>query len=233
MSLHSGHRQRVKNRFKREGLDNFENHQVLELLLFYCVPRQDTNPLAHRLLERFHTVDEVLEASPAELKKVEGVGDSIVQFFRLFRELDRYRAVENMKKARFLNTVEDCGRYIVPFFGKRRNEMVYMICLDAKCKLISCKMVGEGSINSAAVPIRRIVEMAMDEGASSVVLAHNHPTGFAVPSAEDRATTMRLARALSAVEITLADHFVVADGDAVSMLQSGLYDPRENDVYAF
>lgn len=233
MSLHDGHRQRMKARFQIEGLDNFEKHQVLELLLFYCVPRQDTNPIAHRLLERFGTVDNVLEASPAELKKVKGVGDNIVQFFRLFGELKRYRAVEKMKEEKFLNTIEDCGRYILPFFEDRRNEMVYMLCLDAKCKMISCKMVGEGSINSAGVPIRRIVEMAMDEGASTVVLAHNHPTGFAVPSAEDRTTTMRLGRALSAVEITLADHFIVADNDAVSMVQSGLYDPKDNDVYAY
>ena len=128
---------------------------------------------------------------------------------------------------------EKCGKFMVPFFNNKRNETVYLLCLDAKCKVISCKMVGEGSVNSAGVPVRRIVEMALDEGATSVVLAHNHPSGIAVPSDEDRVTTMRLARALSAVEITLVDHVVVADNDYVSMADSGWYNPEENDVYAF
>lgn len=232
MSLHDGHRRRMKDRFQKEGLDHFEKHQVLELLLFYCLPRQDTNPIAHRLLEKFGSVDAVMNATPAELKEVEGVGENVVQFLRLFTELQRYRSVEQVK-AVFLNTIDDCGEYILPFFSKRRNETVFLLCLDAKCKLLSCKMVGEGSVNSAGVPIRRIVETAMNEGASTVVLAHNHPSGYAVPSSEDIATTRRLARALSAVEIVLADHFVVADGECVSMVQSGMFDPRENDVYAY
>ncbi len=232
MSLHDGHRQRLKARFKNEGLDNFENHQTLELMLFYCVPRQDTNPIAHRLIDRFGSVEAVLNASPAELKKVEGVGDNIVQFLRLFREVDSYCGKEKRKET-ILDKVEKCSEYMIPLFSNKKNEMVFLLCLDAKCKVISCKLVGEGSVNSAGVPIRRIVEMALGEGATTVVLAHNHPSGIAIPSAEDRLTTMRLARALSAVEITLSDHIVVADGEAVSMLDSGWYNPKDNDVYAY
>lgn len=232
MSLHDGHRQRLKDRFKKEGLDHYEKHQVLELLLFYCVPRQDTNPIAHRLIDKFGTVKAVLEASPAELKKVEGVGDSIVQFFRLIKEVDNYCAKE-IPEERILDKGDKCGRYMVPFFHNKKNEMVFLLSLDAKCKVISCKLVGEGSVNSAGVPIRRIVEIALGEGATTVVLAHNHPSGIAIPSAEDRLTTIRLARALSAVEITLSDHVVVADGDYVSMADSGWYDPKENDIYAY
>ena len=232
MSLHDGHRQRLKARFKKEGLDHFENHQVLELLLFYCVPRQDTNPIAHRLIDQFGSVKAVLTASAAELKRVEGVGDNIVQFLRLFRETERFCGMESPDEI-ILDKRELCGKYMVPFFGNKKNETVYLLCLDAKCKAISCKLVGEGSVNSAGVPIRRIVEMALDEGATSVVLAHNHPSGIAIPSDADRVTTMRLARALSAVEITLVDHVVVADGDYVSMADSGWYSPEDNDVYAF
>ena len=232
MSLHDGHRQRLKNRFKMEGLDGFENHQVLELLLFYCVPRQDTNPLAHRLIDQFGSVKAVLSASAAELKRVEGVGDNIVQFLRLFGEVSRYCGKESPEEI-ILQKPEQYCRYMIPFFSNKKNETVYLLCLDAKCKAISCKLVGEGSVNSAGVPIRRIVEMALGEGATSVVLAHNHPSGIAIPSDEDRMTTMRLARALSAVEITLADHVVVADNDSVSMALSGWYSPQDNDVYAY
>ena len=105
--------------------------------------------------------------------------------------------------------------------------MVFLLCLDAKCKVLACKEVGEGSVNSAAVPIRRIVEMALGANASTVVLAHNHPSGVALPSEEDRFTTHRLAMALRAVEIELTDHLVFADGDYVSLVHSGYYDPQD------
>jgi len=232
MSLHDGHRCRLKERFQNEGLDHFEKHQVLELLLFYCLPRQDTNPIAHKLLKQFKTVAGVLEASPAELKTVEGVGDSTAQFLHMIGEINRYCRIEEVEETK-LTSIAQCSDYLIPYFDNKRNEVVFLLCLDAKCRVISCKMVGEGSVNSAGVPIRRIVEMALEEGATSVVLAHNHPSGIAVPSGEDKATTIRLARALSAVEITLADHVVVADKDAVSMAQSGMFDPRNYDVYAY
>jgi len=232
MSLHDGHRHRLKARFQKEGLDHFEKHQVLELLLFYCLPRQDTNPLAHRLLEKFGTVNGVLYATAAELKKVEGVGDSIVQFLHLVRETNRYCHIEGNVDEKLL-TRKQCIDYLIPYFVGKRNEVVYLLSLDAKCKVISCKMVGEGSVNSAGVPVRRIVEMALGEGATTVVLAHNHPSGVAIPSDEDKVTTMRLARALSAVEIALSDHVVVAEDDAVSLADSGCYFPEDNDVYAY
>ena len=223
MSIHDGHRQRLKDRFMKEGLDNFDQHQVLELLLFYCVPRQDTNPLAHALLDRFKTLSQVLDASPAELKKVPGVGDSVVTFFSLLTEVGRYYRVNKAANHRILETIEKCGQFLVPYFDGRHNETVFLLCLDAKCKVLCCKEVGEGSVNSAAVPIRRIVEMALGANATSVVLAHNHPSGIAIPSGDDVQTTRRLMAALAAVEIQLVDHIVVADEDYVSMVQSGYF----------
>ena len=116
MSIHDGHRQRLKDRFKKEGLDNFEKLQVLELLLFYCIPRQDTNPLAHRLLDRFGTVSGVLEALPSELKKVEGTGENTAQFLRLIMEVMRYCAVEQTESDKILTTLNDCGAFLMPYF---------------------------------------------------------------------------------------------------------------------
>ncbi len=225
MSIHDGHRQRLKNRFLKEGLDNFDQLQVLELLLFYCIPRQDTNPIAHSLLDHFGSLAQVLEAPAAELKKVPGVGDSVATFLSLVSAAERYHRVSRIASTDILTSIEACGDYLVPRFHRRRNETVFMLCLDAKCKVLCCKEVGEGSVNSAAVPIRRIVEMALGANATSVVLAHNHPSGVALPSDEDVHTTRRLAMALSAVEITLIDHIIVADGDYVSLCQSGYYHP--------
>ena len=231
MSIHDGHRQRLKKRFLSEGLDNFEQLQVLELLLFYCIPRQDTNPIAHRLLDHFGSLTQVLEASPEELKKVSGIGDSVATFLALVTSVGRYYNVKRAENLQILSNLEDCGKYLVPQFYGRRNETVFILCLDAKCKVLCCKEVGEGSVNSAAVPIRRIVEMALGANATSVVIAHNHPSGVAVPSNDDVLTTRRLAMALDAVEITLVDHVVVADDDFVSLRQSGVYNPEHCQAF--
>jgi len=221
MSIHDGHRARLKERFRQEGLDNFSDIQVLELLLFYAIPRQDTNPIAHALLEHFGTLSQVLEAPAEELEKVSGIGSNAATLLNLTTAVGRYYLVNRSTQNVILNTIEKCGEYLVPFFFGRRNETVFILCLDAKCKVLCCKEVGEGSVNSANVPIRRIVELALGANATTVVLAHNHPSGLALPSGDDIQATRRAASALSTVDIHLADHIVVADDDFVSMVQSG------------
>ena len=231
MSIHAGHRQRLKERFLKEGLDSFQDHEVLELLLFYCIPRRDTNLLAHELISRFGSFAAVLEAQPRELKKVPGAGESVVTFLSLLKNTERYYRVNRQDCFEPLTTIEQCGQFLVPYFRHARNETVYLLCLDAKCKVLACKKVGEGSVNSASISIRRIVETALGANAVTVVLAHNHPSGLALPSVEDIQTTRRLSQALHTVEIVLADHIVVADDDFVSMVQSGRYNPSENRMY--
>lgn len=225
--VHDGHRQRLKKRFLEEGLDNFDEHQVLELLLFYSIPRQDTNPIAHALLAHFGTLDQVLSASPLELQKISGMGESSATFLSLLNAFCRYYNTRRPKKEIILDSLARCADFLTPYFDNLRNETVYLLCLDAKCKLLSCKKVGEGSVNSAAIPMRKIVEMALNVNATTVILAHNHPSGLAIPSPEDQLTTRQLAVALSAVDVTLADHVVVADGEGVSMRLSGWYDPNK------
>ena len=228
MSIHSGHRARLKERFRTEGLDNFSEVQVLELLLFYAIPRQDTNPIAHALLEHFGSLAQVLEAPVEELEKVTGIGENAATLLSLITSVGRYYLVNRSTQNVILNTIEKCGEYLVPFFFGRRNEIVFILCLDAKCKVLCCKEVGEGSVNSANVPIRRIVELALGANATTVILAHNHPSGLALPSGDDIQATRRVAAALATVDIHLGDHLVVADDDFVSMVQSG-YRFEEND----
>ena len=220
-SIHKGHRERLKQRFLEEGLDNFTEIQVLELLLFYAIPRSDTNPLAHALLEHFGSLSQVLEADVEELKKVPGIGDHAATLLALVIDLCRYYQVTCAQQTEILTTLDACGKYLVPKFFGRTRETVFLLCLDAKCKVLCCKEIGEGSVNTAAISVRKVVETALSANATTVILAHNHPSGIAVPSNEDIQTTQRIAAALSAVEIHLADHIVVADGDYVSMVQSG------------
>lgn len=218
------HRKRVKERFRKEGLDNFDERYVLEMMLFYCVPRKDTRELAIRLLEHFGSIIQVLDATPEELERVPGVGEGISTFISFRRQLERYYWVkQNESPVTTLTTPEEFGKALRAKFIHQRNEMVYVLCLDAKCKLLSCLFVGEGSVNSANIPIRRIVEICLNSNATSVVLGHNHPGGLAFPSCDDIQTTYRVAKALRAVDIYLVDHMIFTDGDYISMAQSGYY----------
>lgn len=223
MSDAAGHRKRMKDRFRAEGLDNFDERYVLEMLLFYCVPRQDTRQLALRLLKHFGSLVQVLDATPEELERVEGVGEGVSTFLAFRRAVEKYYRVKRSQVEGPLDTPEKYGSYLAPRFDGERNEVVYVLCLDAKCKPLACMFAGEGSVNFTNVPIRRVVEMCLAANATFAVMAHNHPSGIALPSEADVQTTMRLAEALDAVEITLADHLIFTDADYISLERSNYY----------
>ena len=223
MSVHDGHRNRMRQRFLGEGLDHFTDVQVLELLLYYSIPRQDTNPIAHRLLDHFGSLSQVLEAPLEELCKVEGIGENTAVLLQLVTQVGRVYLMDRASKAKVLPTLESCAQYLQTCFFGRNVEMVYLLCLDAKCKMLCCKKISEGDVNSTSLSIRKIVETALNANASSVVLAHNHPGGLAIPSNADIQTTMRIAAALQAVDIAFIDHILVADDDYVSLAQSGYH----------
>ena len=226
MNIHSEHRQRVKNRFRNEGLDHFEELHALELLLFYALPRIDTNPIAHDLLNHFGNLRNVLEAPVEQLMGVNGVGEHAAILLSLVRGLSQKYMISGDSAAP-LNTLEDCGTYLINRFIGQRNEVVMLLCLDAKRAPLCCRIVSEGSVNAAEISTRKVVEAALSVNATSVILAHNHPSGIAVPSMPDIVTTRRMGAALSAVDIVLEDHFVVADRDYVSLRQSNYYDPEQ------
>ena len=220
-SVHKGHRERLKARFLETGLDSFTDVQALELLLFYAIPQKDTNPIAHALLDRFGSLSQVLDAPLEALKKVPGISDHSASLLRLVTELARFYQVDSAQRTEVLTSLDACGRYLVPRFFGRKVETVFLLCLDAKCKVLCCREIGEGSVNAASISVRKVVEAALSANATTVVLAHNHPSGVALPSADDVQTTCRIAAALSAVEVKLIDHIVVAEGDFISMVQSG------------
>ena len=225
MHTQIGHRQRVRDRFLSEGLDSFDEVHALELLLFYAIAQRDTKPLARALLDRFGSLPLVLEASQEELMAVKGVGEGVATFLRLIPAAGRYYQTHRDQAAAILNTTEKCGNYLLAKYFGRKVETVFLLCLDSKCKLIHCAMVGEGDVNSANIPLRRIVEIALRVNASTVILAHNHPGGLALPSREDIYTTIRLGDTMAAMGICLADHIVIAGDEFVSMTESGMFTP--------
>ena len=221
MGIHDGHREKMRQRFLKSGLDAFADHEALELLLYYAIPRRDTNPIAHALMERYGSLSAVLAAPVEDLKKVEGVGESAAILLKLAPQLYRKAKMSDAEQETILSSVERVGAYLLERFAGEKNEVVYQLCLDRKGKLLVCKKLGEGGVTSADLDIRRLVENALLTGASAVVLAHNHPSGVALPCRDDYAATDRAKTALAVVGVALTDHIIVADGDFVSMADSG------------
>ena len=227
MSIHKEHRRRVKNRFLGEGMDNFEELHALELLLFYAIPQGDVNPLAHRLLDNFGCLRQVLTAPPSQLMKVPGVGEHTAILLGLVKGISQKYLIDYKVKPEQLMSRKECGRYLLDRFVGRRDETVMLLCLDAKRSPLACRVISEGSVNTAEVSVRKVVEAALSVNATSVILAHNHPSGIAVPSMQDIVTTRRVGAALDAVGIILEDHIVVAGRDYVSLRDSNYYDPEQ------
>lgn len=218
--IHDGHRARMKKKLLENGERGFDDHELLEILLYYAVPRRDTNELAHRLLQQFGSLRGVLSASVQELACVKGMGESAALLVALVPRLQR-RAAQDASE-QILNSVDRCGDYFSALLSGGHKEMLWQVCLDAKGKVLSSRCLAEGDVSMAAVSVRQVVEYALRAGAVGVVLAHNHPSGVALPSQEDIATTRLIRDALRTMNIQLVDHIVVADGDYVSMAASGL-----------
>ncbi|MBQ7474091.1 MAG: DNA repair protein RadC [Oscillospiraceae bacterium] len=219
--VHEGHRNRLKKQFSEHGGLGMNDIQFLEMLLYYAIPRRDTNELAHALLERYGTIRGVLDAPAGDLVNVPGIGDNAALFIEVVREaLQRYVTSPN-KETNYIFSSSDAGKYLVPILRYERTEKVYLMCLNGRGAIISCGEIASGTLSTVNVSIRKIVDIAMRSHSTSVVLAHNHPAGFALPSTEDRAFTYELKHALGLMDIQLKDHILVADGDYVSFAQSG------------
>lgn len=226
--MHKGHRERLKNRFIAEGLDNFEPHAILEMILFYSVPRRDTNPIAHRLLDYFGgSLIRVFDAPIEELCKVEGVGMNTATLIKLFPEVCRRYLMEMRETGDIIKTSKDAAKCFIPMFIGRTNEMVAIICIDAKGKILFCNTIFEGTVNAAAVSIRRFVEVAVRYAATDIIMAHNHPSGLAIPSEDDIVVTKKVADALKTVNINLLDHIIVSGSDWVSLAAT----PTVNSIF--
>ena len=189
MGIHDGHREKMRQRFLKGGLDSFADHEALELLLYYAIPRRDTNPIAHALMERYGSLSAVLTAPVEDLQRVAGIGESAAVLLKLAPQLYRKARLSDAEQETVLSSVERVGAYLLERFAGEKNEVVYQLCLDRKGKLLACKKLGEG--------------------------------GVALPSQEDYAATDRAKEALAVVGVALTDHIVVADGDYVSMADSG------------
>ncbi len=208
--IHAGHRQRMKERFLAGGLDGFSDHEVLELILFYAIPRRDVNELSHRLVERFGSFKAVFDADYDDLCKVDGIGENAAVLIKLMSESFRKYALSDGKDVMLYDTLRKVGEYAVKLYIGVSVEKLYALLFDNKMMLLDTVMLGEGAVNSVHVSVRTIAEKALKKDASSIILIHNHPNGTPYPSEEDKRFSVYLKDLLSNFDITLIDHLIVA-----------------------
>lgn len=224
-NVHAGHRERMRAKYLRVGSDGFEEHELLEMLLFTCLAQQDTNELAHRLISSFGSLGGVLSASIDELKSIKGVGEVTAFNLKLIGDIIA-RGNLPADKRPVLDDTDKIGKYITPFFASSKTEMVLAISLDQKLRVMRTTKVFEGSFDSVSFPIAKIVRNLVASGAMAVIIAHNHPFGTAIPSVQDVRATEKLKAALESVGIMFVDHVIIGIDDFISFRDSG------NKLYA-
>lgn len=221
-NCHRGHREHVRSRFLKSGLEAFAPHEILELLLFYSIPQRDTNPLAHKLMKTYGSLFGVLSAPVEDLITIDGVGERTAVLLSLVFQVGRWIRLEQMNGAgvTFLST-ESAQQYCKELFCGKHNEAAYELCLNQRGNLLTCNCMANGSMKSVSMDIRTLVKNAVLSQADSILLTHNHPGGNAIPSEEDCDATRHIEAALNNVHIRLRDHIIVGENDIVSMREMG------------
>ncbi|WHH60660.1 DNA repair protein RadC [Petroclostridium sp. X23] len=219
-NLHEGHRKRVKERFLKEGLDSFNDHQVLELLMFYAIPMKDTNELAHRMIKEFGSLSGLFEANPKDICNKCGVSENSAILISLVPSLARRYFKGKWGEKIVLNSASKAGEYSVSLFVGKHYENFYIICLDSQNRVKHSALVHEGSINEVPVYPRIIVELALRHQAHSIILAHNHPGGSLKPSQEDINITNTIVSVLESIDIKVRDHIIVSGDKYISLKQN-------------
>ncbi|MBQ0110638.1 MAG: hypothetical protein KBS41_01750 [Oscillospiraceae bacterium] len=224
--VHDGHRKRLRAEIRQSGITSATpDHKILELLLFYALPRKDTNEIAHLLLNRFGSLAGVLNASYAELLTVDGINESSATFLSVLVPIfQRYSANNGtVSESKHISGADDGAQYIYDRFKNGVEEQLKVLCMDANGKITHFDTVAKGNFNSTEFCISAIVEYALKNAAASIIIAHNHPSGIAAPSKNDLFTTVQVSQALKYVGIKLADHVIIGQNGFASMANSPYY----------
>ena len=213
---HADHRRRVREAFRKTDVSAIPDRGLLEFLLFYSIPRRDTNPTAKLLLEKYGSLAGVLSAPALELLEIDGIGESSALLLSVIPEISSRLGGKTVGEGALFEQGE-AEKYIAKLFEGSANEKFYMICLDAFGRATGCALLGEGDPTQVTIDKKSAVKTALDSDADSVILAHNHPLGEAAPSDRDILLTRELGRLLAEMGIGLADHIIAGKDSCLSL----------------
>lgn len=225
-NVHAGHRARLRKRFLTQGINSFEEHTILELMLFYVVPQKDTNELAHRLIEKFGSFSGVFDAPTDALCEVPGITENGAALIKLIPEINRAYMKDKLNNVKTISSTSAAKEYFAAEFEGAVTERFMVLYLDPKNRILKCGKISEGSVTATDVNIRKIAQEAMSVNAVSVILAHNHPGGTAKPSSGDVRMTKNIIASLLPLDIVVWDHIIVADSRNIFSMSS-------SDEYAY
>jgi DNA repair protein RadC len=219
---HLGHRGRLKDRFERAGIAGLQDYEVLELLLFYALPRKDVKPLAKDLMRRFGSLKGVLDAGHEALEGVPGIGRHAALLFRLVRDLGSLYLQKRAEEKEQISSTKELIDYCLSSMGGLKDEHFAVIYLNARNKIIKVETIQEGIVNQAVVYPRKVLEKALTHKASAIILVHNHPSGHVRPSDADIRLTRVLQDAARVMDIVLHDHLIVGENRFFSFREEGI-----------
>ena len=217
---HDKHRERMRNKFERGGMDALEEHEKLEMLMYFTVLRANTNDRGHSLLKRFGSLSNVLDASVDELQKVDGISHAAAVMLKFIEEVclqtqkERKGWLEGIKR---FSSTDQAGEYLSTNFIGCKDEQIWLLCLDAMGRKLDCSLISVGSMSAVEVNKPKILKKTLEKNAAAVILAHNHPAGHSDPSKEDAAATLQIIELLRYINVELIDHIVVGEKGFCSM----------------
>lgn len=221
---HAGHRKRLKQELLTQDFaETIPEHKLLEALLFYGVPRKDTNEIAHELLEHFGSICGVLEANPADLLQVKGMTENAVTLIKFILPLARRYNIEKLKGRIKFDNFELLGKFIIEKHRGYSEEILLITSFGTDGTMIACEPVRKGDKSMVSVTVKEVLKIALKHNAPAVIVSHNHMNRNALPSESDILMTMRLSNMLKEINVKLLDHIIVANNDYISMSQSGMY----------
>lgn len=231
--IHAGHRERLRERFRREGLCSFSEHEMLELLLMFAIPQRDVNPLAHALVKHFGSLAGVLDADESELTRVPGVGKNAALLLTLMPQLFGAYQKSSLGARPILSTLGDAKKFCASLFTGVHDERFYVICLDQMGHVLYTELLYEGTVDEVMIYPRQIVEMVIRHHAYGVMFVHNHPSGQPLPSQADLDTTETIIKALRLINVRVVDHLIITKESVYSMIRQSQYDMQEVDTFSY
>ncbi|MDR2007813.1 MAG: DNA repair protein RadC [Alphaproteobacteria bacterium] len=221
----SGHRQRVKSRFLNSFANKnmvYDDYELLELLLFYSIPRRDIKPLAKLLLQKYGSLANILATPDEILLANKGVSENTVCLLRVIKATHTQVLKKSISQSSVLKNWQDLMDYCFAKIAHEKKEVFHVIYLNVRNILIKDEILAEGTINAITVYPREIIARCLDLKANSVIIVHNHPSGNSAPSLEDIEMTNKLVASLNSISVKLHDHVIIAEGGITSFKELGL-----------
>lgn len=221
--LNLGHRGRLKEKFLNSPKRSLQDYEILEMILFYIIPRRDTKPMAKILLKKFGSLAGIIFADDSALESIKGIGDGVVLYVKLFSDLfSRICIPKDKGQVNILSSWLAVINYCQLTMGFKKSEAFRVLMLNKRNILIGDEFIESGTVDKIAIYPREISKMALLHGATAIILVHNHPSGDPTPSKEDIEITKRIIDALGPINVSMHDHIVVAEHKHFSFKASGL-----------